>query len=439
VEFPDGWDAFNRFTLRFADRELEGAYQHADQAEGIRRTRTASLMAVGVWVLVGIIGPPALGVSRATAWAICGPMTVFLLATAGASRWATTQRRRDAIGLGQQFVAGCAVVVLCGVTGNVATYAMPGIMLTAVFGFVLTRHPFAGSIAIGVAYCVMFLGVAAGSDLGSQLALQLFLVATTVVACCVGAYMLERSQRTTYAQGLVVQSLHERVDLLLRQYLSPDVARTLIEDPTRAALGGMEVDVTVLFADLRGYTSYAERRSPTEVVAMLNAAFGAAVPIVLKEGGTVVQFMGDAMMAVFNAPNPQPDHARRAARAALGMQRAVLSLPSAAGRPKFRVGLNSGPALVGNIGAADIRNFLAIGDTTNLAARLQTYAPEGSVVIGAQTYELIRDIAEVRSLGTPALKGKSEAVEVYELLGLRDDLGAVSPERREAPARRSGP
>jgi class 3 adenylate cyclase len=366
-------------------------------------------------------------------------MTVFLLATAGASRWATTQRRRDAIGLGQQFVAGCAVVVLCGVTGNVATYAMPGIMLTAVFGFVLTRHPFAGSIAIGVAYCVMFLGVAAGSDLGSQLALQLFLVATTVVACCVGAYMLERSQRTTYAQGLVVQSLHERVDLLLRQYLSPDVARTLIEDPTRAALGGMEVDVTVLFADLRGYTSYAERRSPTEVVAMLNAAFGAAVPIVLKEGGTVVQFMGDAMMAVFNAPNPQPDHARRAARAALGMQRAVLSLPSAAGRPKFRVGLNSGPALVGNIGAADIRNFLAIGDTTNLAARLQTYAPEGSVVIGAQTYELIRDIAEVRSLGTPALKGKSEAVEVYELLGLRDDLGAVSPERREAPARRSGP
>jgi adenylate cyclase len=166
---------------------------------------------------------------------------------------------------------------------------------------------------------------------------------------------------------------------------------------------------------------------------MLNAAFGACVPIVLEEGGTVVQFMGDAMMVVFNAPNPQPDHARRAARAALVMQRAVLSQPDPAGRPMFRVGINSSPAVVGNIGAADIRNFSAIGDTTNLAARLQTYAPVGSEVIGVRTYELIRDIADVRSLGTPALKGESEAVEVYELVGLREDPFGGSLAHREAP------
>ena len=135
--------------------------------------------------------------------------------------------------------------------------------------------------------------------------------------------------------------------------------------------------MTVLFADLGGYTAFAERATPTEVVAMLNAAFGAAVPIVLAEGGAVVQFMGDAMMAIFNAPNPQPDHALRAARSALAMQQAVAELPFAGERPRFRVGLNTGPAIVGNIGAAEIRNFLAIGDTTNLAARLQTYAPEG--------------------------------------------------------------
>jgi hypothetical protein len=210
-------------------------------------------------------------------------------------------------------------------------------MLTAVFGFAVTRHPFVGAIAIGTAYCLLFLGVAEGSSLGSQLVLQLFLVAATVVAGCVGAYLLERSQRKAFAQGRLVRALHERVDLLLHQYLSPEVARTLIEDPARAALGGMEVDVTVLFADLRGYTAFAERRSPTEVVAMLNAAFGASVPIVLEEGGTVVQFMGDAMMVVFNAPSPQPDHARRAARAALAMQRAVLSLPHPAGGRSFRL------------------------------------------------------------------------------------------------------
>jgi adenylate cyclase len=107
----------------------------------------------------------------------------------------------------------------------------------------------------------------------------------------------------------------------------------------------------------------------------------------------------------------------------LTMQRAMGELAGAGTRPRFRVGINSGAALVGNIGAAEIRNFSAIGDTTNLAARLQTYAPEGSVVIGASTYDLIRAEAVVRPLGTPELKGKSQPVEVYELLGLREGAG----------------
>ncbi len=212
------------------------------------------------------------------------------------------------------------------------------------------------------------------------------------------------------------------------RYLSPDVASALIEDPGRAALGGDEVEVTVLFADLRGYTTYAERRAPAEVVAMLNLAFGVAVPIVLAEGGAVVQFMGDAMMAIFNAPNPQPDHALRAARAALAMQQGIGELPGATTRPQFRIGLNSGLALVGNIGAAEMRNFSALGDTTNLAARLQTYAAEGSVVIGAGTYDLIREQAVVRPLGSPQLKGKSQPVEAYELLSLRNGAGDATAE-----------
>jgi adenylate cyclase len=223
---------------------------------------------------------------------------------------------------------------------------------------------------------VLFLLVALALGFGSQLPLQVAIVAATVVSGCLGAYLLERSQRAVFAQSRLVSALHERVDRLVHQYLSPDVASTLIEHPEDAALGGKEIEVTVLFADLRGYTTFSERAAPTEVVAHLNAAFGVAVPTVLAEGGTVVQFMGDAMMAIFNAPNPQPDHGPRAARAALTMQRAVGELPTARTRPQFRVGLNSGPALVGNIGAAEIRNFSAIGDTINLAARLQTYAAE---------------------------------------------------------------
>jgi len=421
VAFPAGWDRHDPLTLRFIDPELERAYQHADQAEGIRRVRTASLGATVVWVVVAFIGPGALSVPPGPIWQISGAMTVLLLTSAGLSRWADTQRRRDAIGLGQQLAACIAVLVLTAATGTFAAYAMPGVMLTAIFGFSVTRHPFVGSVEVGGAYCLLFLLFALSLGLGSQLVLQIFIVGAAVVGGCVGTYQLERSQRAAFAQGRLVSALHQRVDLLLQQCVSAEVASTLIADPDRAALGGEEAEVTVLFADLRGYTAFSERETPAEVVAMLNAAFGVAVPIVLAEGGTVVQFIGDALMAIFNAPHPQPDHALRAARAALKMQRAVGELPAAGKRPRFRVGLNSGPALVGNIGAAEIRNFSAIGDTTNLAARLQTYAAEGSVVIGASTYELIREQAIVRPLGSPELKGKSQAVEVYELVGLRDE------------------
>ncbi len=417
--FPAGWDRRDRWTLRFLDPDLEETYQHADHAEGVRRLRTTSLVAVGAWALVALIGPLVLDIAPGQTWLISGLMIIVLLASAGVSRWATTQRRRDAIGMGQQFAAGIAVLALSVVTGTFAVYALPGIMVTAAFGFSITRHPFTGAVVMGSAYCGLFVVFALALGLASQLPLQLLILALAVVAACVGGYTLERSQRTAFAQGRLVSALRDQVDQLLHRYLSPAVASALIEDPRRAALGGEEVDVTVLFADLRGYTAFAERRAPTEVVSMLNAAFEVVVPIVLTEGGTVVQFMGDALMAIFNAPHPQPDHALRAARAALAMQQAVGELPDAGTRPHFRVGLNSGPALVGNIGGAELRNFSAIGDTTNVAARLQTYAAEGSIVIGASTYDHIREQAVVRPLGSPGLKGKSQPVAVYELIGLR--------------------
>ena len=302
----EGWDRFDRVTLRFVDPELERAYQHADQTDGIRRARIASLVAAAVWVVVGIIGPSAVGASprdRVGDLRTHGPVPLgdgcgeplgHHAASTRGDRPRTAVRRRMR-----------RAHPVCGDRDgrdlrHAGDHAHGGVRVrrhtSSVRGLGRDRD----------GLCLLFFGVAQGNDLGSQLVLQLFVVAATVVVGCVGTYLLERSQRTAYAQGRLVQALHERVDLLLHQYLSPDVARALIEDPDRAALGGIELEVTVLFADLRGYTSFAERRSPAEVVAMLNAAFGASVPIVLEEGGTVVQFMGDAMMAVFNAPSAHP-------------------------------------------------------------------------------------------------------------------------------------
>lgn len=146
-------------------------------------------------------------------------------------------------------------------------------------------------------------------------------------------------------------------------------------------------------------------------------AFGPAVPAIFAEGGTIIQFAGDAVVAVFDAPVRQPDHALRAARAALALQASTARLPEDA--PRFRVGLNTGPALVGNIGNAEIRNFVAIGDTTNLAARLQTFAAPGTVVIGEPTRAALGPAGQVRDLGEPVLKGRTGVGTIYELLGLK--------------------
>ncbi len=127
---------------------------------------------------------------------------------------------------------------------------------------------------------------------------------------------------------------------------------------------------------------------------LLNRYFGIAVPIVLREGGTIDKFVGDALMALFNWPVAQPDHALRAARAALAPQDAVDEL-AGEDEPRFRIGIYTGPALVGNVGTDQLRNFTAIGDAVNYAARLETNAEPGEVVVGSSTYQLIRHRAQV--------------------------------------------
>ena len=203
------------------------------------------------------------------------------------------------------------------------------------------------------------------------------------------------------------------------QYFSPDLAEVLLADPGRAELGGEIAQVTVLFADLGSYSTYAEKRAPTEVVAMLNAYFGIALPAILEQGGLPTQLAGDAVMAVFGAPKPMVDHATRACRAALAILERTEDLATGplAG-PRFHIGLNSGPALVGNIGSEAYRNFTAIGDTTNLAARLQNVAKPGAAVIGPQTATAVGDSFALASLGSVTVKGRTEPTEVYDLRSL---------------------
>jgi class 3 adenylate cyclase/GAF domain-containing protein len=221
------------------------------------------------------------------------------------------------------------------------------------------------------------------------------------------------------SMGMENARLYHQLDGLFRQYMSPDVATALLADPAQAALGGAVVEVTAVFADLRGFTSFSERSRPEEIVVMLNRYFEVATEAILAEGGTVVQFVGDAMMALFNAPARQPDHPVRAARAALALQARASAVAAARpGWPSFRVGVNTGPALVGNIGSAALRNFNAMGDAVNVAARLESEARPGHVVIGESTRARLPAGAVVEPLGELALKGKIEPVVAFRLIAL---------------------
>jgi class 3 adenylate cyclase len=175
-------------------------------------------------------------------------------------------------------------------------------------------------------------------------------------------------------------------------------------------------EVSVLFADLEGFTSFAEGRDPREVTRMLNAYLEVAIPPIVREhGGEIDSLIGDAIMATWGTRGDQPDHAERAVRAAGDLQRETQRIAAEhPGWPRFRVGINTGEALVGVLGAESGRSYTVIGDTVNVAARLEGSAPAGGVVIGGPTLRAVPGL-RVTALGSLAVKGKEEPVEAYEL------------------------
>ena len=178
-------------------------------------------------------------------------------------------------------------------------------------------------------------------------------------------------------------------------------------------------ELSVLFADLQGFTTFSENHEPGEVTAMLNAYFEVAVPpVVRRNGGDVDRIIGDALMVTFNKRGDQPDHAARAAAAGLALQEATAVVQAAhPDWPRFRVGINSGVASVSLLGTEGGRTHTVIGDTVNVASRIEGKAPGGGVAIGPGTKALLPE-AVTESLGLLHLKGKAEPLEVYHLLAL---------------------
>jgi class 3 adenylate cyclase/uncharacterized protein with PQ loop repeat len=405
-------------TLRFHDQALEADYQRQTMAVIRRQTLLVLPISIVLWLLAGVLLPVFTPIPPTVSTAVVLLMTVVLIVASIPFRRVQTLDEASRLIVPLNILTAAAILTLAAQGGEFERYAAPAVMLQSIFVVVGGRRFVLAVIELS-SQIVLLVIVAWTLGLLGGYVVDLFIVISTLGLTVGATYVLESTERTGWYQRRLIAGLHAQVDRLFHQYLSPDVAAALLAEPSRSELGGEQVEVSALFVDLQGFTAFAERTSPDAVVALLNEYFEAIVPIVLEQGGTIIQFAGDALMAIFNAPVRQADHPVHAARAALDLQAAMRTIgaddPT---RPRFRAGVSTGPAVVGNIGGHQMRNFTAIGDTINLAARLQTFAEPGQVVIGEATYVRVASIAKVRRLGTPALKGKSEPIPVYELLEL---------------------
>lgn len=219
---------------------------------------------------------------------------------------------------------------------------------------------------------------------------------------------------------------HERkIRAKLERYHSPAVVDEIVRGVSIISTeetGIKSEEVSILFADICGFTTISETKRPEEVSEFLSHFFSCAVEAIFANGGTLDKFIGDAVMAFFGAPIKQEDHAERAVHAGLAMQRLVAQWNAErerAGLPvvQIRVGINSGPAVVGNVGTEKRVDYTVLGSAVNIASRLESgVARPGSVVISQNTYELVQGIFEVESLGEFQMKGLKQKMPVYAVL-----------------------
>ncbi len=248
---------------------------------------------------------------------------------------------------------------------------------------------------------------------------DLALLTTLANYCAVG---IERARLNAVVEA--ERELRSR----LERYHSPNVVKRILEAPNAASGDdAKEMEITVLFSDVVGFTSLSEQLPPSQVANLLNDYFTIMSDVIFKYDGTLDKFIGDAVMAVFGAPFPLPDHAERAVQVALEMAeelRAFNASRKDAVKLEIRTGINSGRCVVGNLGSTTRVDFTVLGSPVNVASRIEQYvAAPGTVVIGEETARRVSKKFRLKDLGVPKLKGLRQQIRVFEVLGAVASVG----------------
>ncbi len=303
-------------------------------------------------------------------------------------------------------------------TGAVAIVLMAFLLAGIVFLFNSASLYSFLAVLVGAAYFAVACAEFGQHQLWIPMVAPLASGAVAFTSSTLLRYATEGREKRRYRQTLV-------------KYVSPQLVETIMSDFDWAGLRADKKTLTVLFSDVRGFTTFSEKYPPETVVATLNEHLNMMVSVIFKYGGTLDKFVGDCVMAFWGAPLAQRNHAELAARAALEMIAGLEKLNQkwqSEGRPTLQVGvgINTGDMLFGNIGSEQRMDFTVIGDSVNLGSRLESATKElhASIVISEATYHEIRQVARVRPLGEISVKGKEQKVVVYELLGMTETLSA---------------
>jgi adenylate cyclase len=240
----------------------------------------------------------------------------------------------------------------------------------------------------------------------------------------------------SYISGQAYITLKERKERLqiksmLDSYVSPEVVNILLKNPEKLNLGGEDRDVTIMFSDIRGFTSLSEGMSPQDLVSLINSYLSRMTDIIMENRGTVDKYIGDAIMAFWGAPLDDPEHPYRACKAALEMLEALKEINDTL--PENRkidigIGINTGIATIGNMGSTKKKNYTAMGDTVNLASRLEGVNKvfHTRIIISEYTYERVKDRLLCRQLDVIRVKGKTIPVKIYEVIDFIDKFEDVA-------------
>jgi len=222
-------------------------------------------------------------------------------------------------------------------------------------------------------------------------------------------------------------ALKERIKYSFGQYVTPEIVELILANPDSQWMKGSEVEATVLFVDIRGFTTLSEDKSPESIVELLNDYFTCVTDVVIKHGGHLNKFVGDEAMVVFGAPVPNLQHAEAAVMAALDIQTAISGLDRGTliqGMAiQVGIGINSGVMVAGNLGSEKRMEYTVIGDNVNVASRLTSLAKPGEILISGQTYELIKDKSRlnIEKRRKILVKGRKMRIGIFKVLGLAGD------------------